>query len=339
MRLFVVVVLSSLFLISCDRKCGDCSQMPMLDSLQGAILVGAEGNFMWGNSSLGWYKPSTGIFHKDVYKTINQKNLGDVLQQIRRIGNSLFLVINNSGKLKWLNSQNLKEEGELSGLTSPRYIEPISNTQALISDLYANKIWVFNLVSQKLDGEISVNGWTEKMIFIPGINQVWALNKSRGKVMVISAFSLEVVDSFVTGEGNMDMVFDSKNNQIWVCGTGKGQEKGFIKCFGINRQLVKSFDFDAGTGPSALLLDKAVLYYLKKDVYQMEVASSALPLEPWFSAGSRNLYAMYKDENGFWLSDAKDYVQSSEILLLNDSAAIKNSFLAGINVSSFETMH
>lgn len=340
MRSILILVIVGFLFQSCDSKCDDCSQPAPVDSLQGTVLIGAEGNFMWGNASLGLYNPQRGSFHPDVYKAINKKNVGDVLQQLRIFGDKIYCVVNNSGKVKWLNRLSLQEQGEVSGLTSPRYIEPISDSKALISDLYANKIWILNTLSGKLDGEIAVNGWTEKLIFIPGAYQIWALNKSRGKVMIISSLNLELMDSFSTGEGNMDMAFDAQNNQVWICGTGKGQENGFLKCFGLNRQLIKAWNFLPEQGPTALWLDaeKLELYYLKKDVFRMPLQSSSLPTSAWFNAGSRTLYAMYKDENGFWLSDVKDYVQASEVLILNDSASVRQSFKAGINVSSFAAL-
>jgi len=49
------------------------------DSLASGLLIASEGNFQWNNASFSFIEAKTGKLHENIYATVNQKNLGDVL--------------------------------------------------------------------------------------------------------------------------------------------------------------------------------------------------------------------------------------------------------------------
>ena len=65
----------------------------------GLVLIGNEGNFQYGNSSLSSYNKNSGETSSNIYQNVNQSLLGDVLHSISHIDHQLFLVVNNSGKI------------------------------------------------------------------------------------------------------------------------------------------------------------------------------------------------------------------------------------------------
>ena len=62
----------------------------------GLVLIGNEGNFQFGNSSLSLFNKNSGETSSNIYQNINQSLLGDVLHSISHIDHQLFLVVNNS---------------------------------------------------------------------------------------------------------------------------------------------------------------------------------------------------------------------------------------------------
>jgi len=61
-----------------------------------------------------------------------------------------------------------------------------------------------------------------------------------------------------------------------------------------------------------------------------------LPVNPFISAANKNIYSFYCTSNKTYISDAKDFVQASEISIYDNFTGIKDtSFYAGTNSSSF----
>jgi len=190
----------------------------------------------------------------------------------------------------------------------------------------------------RITGSIALQGWAEKMVFVPSTATCWVLSKAKPYLFLIDTRNNVVYDSVYSGVSAMDMVYDPLNKQVWVCGTGNNQEPGFLKSISVeNRQLVKNFSFPANQGPTALAFNyfQDSLFYLRKDVFVLPSKSIALPTTPFFAAGNRNFYSLYCNSYGLWLSDAKDYVQASDVYWINGDASIRAQFKAGINTSSF----
>ena len=58
----------------------------------GLVIIGNEGNFQYGNSSLSSYNKNSGETSSNIYQNINQSLLGDVLHSISHIDHQLFLL-------------------------------------------------------------------------------------------------------------------------------------------------------------------------------------------------------------------------------------------------------
>jgi hypothetical protein len=124
-----------------------------LDTENG-IFIACEGNFMYGNGSLSFYHPDKKEVTNHLFQARNNAPLGDVVQSLARKGNSLFIVVNNSGKIVVTDSRTVEFKGIISGLTSPRYIHFVSENKAYISDLYASHMTIFNPETLEITGTI-----------------------------------------------------------------------------------------------------------------------------------------------------------------------------------------
>jgi len=93
-----------------DPAIGPVSSDPSLsDTIQGRrLLIGCEGNFQYNNASITAYGLETGEVVQRVYEIENDASIGDILQSIYRKGDSLFVVMNNSGLIRILADSSLK---------------------------------------------------------------------------------------------------------------------------------------------------------------------------------------------------------------------------------------
>jgi len=162
-----IFILFSLF-TACDKapQTPDITMLP--DSISGGVFIVNEGNFTQGNAALGFVNIGLKQRFEDVFKTANNRNLGDVFQSMNIINDKAYLVINNSGKIEIINPKTFKSIGTISGLRSPRYIVKIGNNKAYVSDIYDNNIFVIDLQSNQIIKKIPVKGWVEEMLSLNG---------------------------------------------------------------------------------------------------------------------------------------------------------------------------
>ena len=101
------------------------------------VFICNEGNFMYGNASLSYYDPEKREADNQVFYNANNFPLGDVCQSMSIIGGRGFVVVNNSGKVFVIDINTFKYLGVIKGLTSPRYIQQVSDDKIYISDIYS----------------------------------------------------------------------------------------------------------------------------------------------------------------------------------------------------------
>jgi DNA-binding beta-propeller fold protein YncE len=168
-RVILSLIVIGLLALSCERNpyFGPVYDTPtdslVLDSLSNYLLVGCEGNFQLGNASISRIDLSGETVSNDAFKSANGDDLGDVLQSIYQSGDSLYLILNNSGLIRIVDPITLKQIDVIEGLNSPRYIM-VNGKQAYITSLFSDKISKVNLENLQVESNIHGGDWTEHII-------------------------------------------------------------------------------------------------------------------------------------------------------------------------------
>jgi hypothetical protein len=306
------------------------------DSLAHGIFICNEGNFQWGNASLSFYNTTTGTVQEDAYKSVNQKGIGDVLQSITLANGLAYLVVNNSQKIEIIDPKTFETKGQISGFNSPRYIQFIGSNKAFVSDLYENAVWIINPETKSISGKIAINSWTEEMVYTG--NSVFVCGRTTSYVYKINATNNVIEDSIPIGYGAQNMILDA-DQKLWVLTVGKGSIPAQLHRINLNNNIEKTFNFPSGIIPNKLLVNsnKTKIYFLLKDLFIMDIHASALPLNPLVQANGRTFYGLGYNpiKNEILLSDAKDYIQKSDIYRIDSLGQEIASFKAGINSTYF----
>ncbi|EKC55090.1 hypothetical protein LEA_15530, partial [human gut metagenome] len=127
------------------------------------LFISNEGNFTYGNASLSYYDITHSALvtnedgSNDIFYSANGIPLGDVAQSAIVRGNTVYVIINNSGVIFAIDRRTAKITGTIRGLTSPRYMHFLSDTKAYVTDLYARAITIVNPESCQITGRIDVN--------------------------------------------------------------------------------------------------------------------------------------------------------------------------------------
>jgi YVTN family beta-propeller protein len=305
------------------------------------VYITSEGNFGNNNAAVSLYEPASGNVVSDIYRSQNNNTaLGDVCQSMNRINNKYYVVVNNSGKIVVVDPYDFKLITTITGLQSPRFILPVNFYKAYVTDLYANAISVIDLNSNTKTGSIPCNGWTEQMVMIN--NKVFVTNNYSQYTYVINTTTDQITDSIYVGKYAGSIVLD-KNSKIWVLsgGDSPNSQVGVLSRIDpVTLTVEASLPFGSPDSPGNLCINAAkdTLYFLNKSVYRMAINSVSLPGAAFITSSAANIFyglAVSDKDYNVYISDAIDYNQKSSILVYSPSGALKTTFKAGINSSSF----
>ena len=302
------------------------------------VYIINEGNYGSGSSSVSLFDTGNNQVIEDFYKTQNNSALGDVAQSLNYFNSSFYCIVNNSNKIVVCNSQ-FKKTAQINGLTSPRYILPITNQKAYVSDLYANAISVVDLNSNTKIASIPCYGKTEQMSLI--YNKAFVTNTDKNYIYIVNTVTDLITDSINVGINAGGLGLD-KNAKLWVLSTGKTAGSIIGKLNRINpvtNQIEFSVNFNTNDAPTNLCFNKTkdTLYFLNNGIYRMTINDVTLPTNAIVAKGSKNFYGLGINPNDFtiYAADALDYIQKSNIYVYNVNGVEKLNFKAGLISNGF----
>lgn len=209
------------------------------------MVVVNEGQFTKGTAALSAITyDGTSTF--DIFRDVNAKPLGDVAQSITYLNGQYFVVLNNSRQIKVIEPLTFKLTATIDyeeKPASPRFIAPLNDSMALVSDLQ-RQLTIVHTKNYKVLEYISLDGagimGIEKMTTV-GKKVFCAAGGSGVKVFdtdnVISASTMRSVEGTVGGTMKTAKMILDKNNKLWVMTTGSG--KTILNCINTDTEKVE----------------------------------------------------------------------------------------------------
>ncbi|MCX7862978.1 MAG: hypothetical protein N2449_08285 [Bacteroidales bacterium] len=310
-----------LILFSCKKENHNVTQ---IKNLQGIFIVN-EGNFTWGNSSLSFIDENNLSVTNDIFFKANQVTLGDVAMDMKIIHNFGFIVVNNSGIIYIVNPENSKHIATIGNLTSPRFILPINDTTAYVSDLYSPYISIIHTKKFIKTGQIWVGSSTEALVKFQ--HKVFVTSWSfKSKVYVIDCEQSKVIDSILVGKQPQSIVSD-KNGHIWVLcdggypGNPIGHDKPSLWIInGQTHDVVRTIIFpnkDASARSLSINQTGDTIAFIFKHIYRMAISDTLFPTSPFITASKQNFYTVWHHPSKPWViaTDAKNYVSNGDVYI------------------------
>jgi hypothetical protein len=314
------------------------------DSTLGRVLVINEGNFNNGNASLGIYYPKTDTFRSDVFQNKTGRPLGDVFQSVTFARNQAFLVINNSGKIEVLDSTTLKSTGVIQGLPSPRYMQPLSDGRAYVTNFTQSgesEITIINFRTLQITGKIVTGGWTEEPAMAAGL--VWVPQVKKGWILVVNPRNDIVTDTLKLRPEVKKVVRDA-DGKLWAMANGginNSVQPALYRINPQNKEITRKLVFQSKSpSPGNLTLNgrKDTLYYSRKGIYRLSIDNPDLPVNPIVPPKERSFYGLgIAPETGvIYASDAFDFVRRGQVYRFDpENGRLINEFKAGIIPAGF----
>jgi hypothetical protein len=321
-------------LLSCREEKSPVPE-PIPISEGNMVLVCNEGNFRWGNASAGLINLGTGASDMDAYQTFNKESLGDVFQSATLWNGSWHLVMNNSGKIVVVGKADFKKQRTLTGFNSPRYLLPISDTKAYVSDLYGKCLWIVESGQTTPSGKIPMPGWTEEMLLQDG--KVYVVCRDAAKVIRVDPATNQILDSILL-PGKATSLAKGPAGKIWLGFEDSAATNPGVLLYNPNTNQTEKtwFSDHKSQVPDRLTssLTGDTLFFL---------AGGACFLNPGmvvfgrYPIGSGNWYGLGYDakRRELWISDVKDYLQASRIHQIDVSGNFIKDWKGGILTNRF----
>lgn len=286
----------ALVLASCDS---DDETAPIYNITKDGsnVFVLNEGQYGTPNGEISLFsKNSRTVIDNATFRTVNQRDLGDVVQSMLVVGERGYVVVNNSQKVEVINLRTFAAEATVTGLLQPRYAIAAAPDKVYISEWVAlggtGRLAVLDTRTNTITKTIAVGRLPEEMLLANG--KVYVANSDENTVSVINPATDVVEATLPVQDGPVSLVQDQAG-AIWVLCSGItrfGTAPPYPVMSSTPANLVKlntatpgaSLVLPFGTGgASGLRLDntKAQLYYRYDGrVYKMSTSATALPTTP-----------------------------------------------------------
>jgi len=326
-NLLFYVAFLAIFISSCSDDDGD--QKEPEGDFKNGYFVTNEGPFQNGTGTITFVE-NGGAVSQNVYKTVNDEDLGNIVNSMYIADDKGYIVVNNSGKVVVVNRYTMEKEAVILGesINNPRHFvagdgkgyisnwgDPLNTEDDFIT--------VISLSSNAILATIPVGEGPENMVLEAG-NLFVCLEGGYGqnnKVVVINTEDNTIKENIVVGDVPNSILLD-RNSDIWVLCQGKpdytGDEtKGSLFKIESGTNAVTSIDFTAIQHPTLLNYDSEKLYYnLDGKVFGFGISDADLPTEA-IDGLDGYYYTMNIDSGELYGTDAGDYASEGTLKVFN----------------------
>ena len=345
-------ILILLVVITLMQACvKDRPTVTVTTSNTGNVYIVCEGNMGNGDGSLYNYNPVTDSVSGDLYKTVNTMPLGDVFQSMTRIGDNLFLCVNNSDKIVVLDAVTKKTKGTIA-IPKPRYLVAVNEELAYVSTMYSKKVFGINPTTLQVTGTTETPYYNSEGMTLQG-NTLWVCNWDTACSWVtgIDALSGSVARRINIGKYAPHSILADKEGLLWVMSGNvtKGKFAALSRIDPSTGLVVRQYDFPMNSDPIKPVLNrtKDTLWFIQvkydgsdadNGIYRMSIRDTALPKAPLIKASKYQYYwALGIDAaNGnIYVGDPKGFVQKGQVNIYNTEGILQKTFSVGVGPGQF----
>lgn len=269
--------------------------IPAADFANGVYLC-AEGVFSQTSGTITHYNPITKQVRAGgcLFRSINGRDLGNVVQSLSFFGDKVYIVVNNSNKIEVANANTWQEEAQILGLSQPRYALPISSRTMYVSqwgnDGLTGEVKVIQTPENQVISTVAVPAGAEQ--FLQHQNTVWLTHTGGyghdNRLTIIDTSTHTVLHTISLPADVPNSLQKDAQNRIWVACGGKTIYTNYpnidtslsspaaLLCIDPNTRLIHTFfTLDYGGNARNLQINPQTqqLYYLYKDgVYAFDIA-------------------------------------------------------------------
>jgi len=333
----------SFYIFSCSSD-DDTSTSGPLGDFQDGFLITNQGPFGSGFGTVSFLDASFSVIQNDIYQTVNNDNLGNIVNSIGFSDDQAYIIANVSNRLTIVDRFTFEEQARIdTGLNNPRHFVAVGNKGYVTNwgdgvDPNDDYVSVIDLTTNTIITDIPVGEGPERLV-VNGTN-VYVAHQGgfsvNNIISVIDSNTDQVSTTIEVGDVPNSIQLDGQGN-LWVLAGGSpaftGNETGgSISIIDLQTEsVIQTQEFAITEHPNALDLENGSLYYyLNGGVYTTgSVVDFSLPIDPILDG--LNFFNMNVIDGAILGVDAVDFNSngSLEVYDLN-TLELLNSFELGI---------
>lgn len=355
-RLITAYLLPTVFLAFSLASCkSDDDSRQEQTTYDAGIFIANEGPFQNGSGTVSFWNRATGETVQDIFAAANAGAMaGNILQSIHIENERAFLVVNNAGKVVVTDADTFEKTGEITGLQQPRYLLPVSENKAYVSqwgaDGLTGSVAVVNLQTNLVEKTIPTGSGPEQMLLTGG--RLYVANSGGGfggidsTIAVIDIVTENVISKIKVGINPNSLVMD-KNGAIWAGCSGFTDWADPANPLNTPGNLARvengTVTFSVNVPEQAYDLtinaDGDHLYFLANNyggnIYSMAITETLFNLNP-FATGAYYALGFDAVEKTILAGDARDFQSNGEVKVFDLSGNEKRVIPAGIIPGDFQ---
>ncbi|WP_379953326.1 YncE family protein [Dokdonia sp. R78006] len=288
----------SLFAFSCESD--DDFTEPIIEvevedeAYGNGFLVTNQGPFNNGFGTVSFIDEGFSAIENDIYQTVNNDNLGNIVQSIGFTEDNAYVVANIGNRLTIVDRFTFEEIARIeTGLSNPRFFASVDGKGYLTNwgdgaDATDDYIAVIDLATNTITNTIAVEEGPEEILY----NGTYLYVTNQGGfgvnniVTVIDPATDTVVTTIPVGDAPNGLELDSSGD-LWVLAGGSpaftGTETaGSLSAINTTTNTVSaSFDFGVTDHPNSINIEgQNLYYYLNGEVFVSSTTNFAIPTTP-----------------------------------------------------------
>jgi hypothetical protein len=283
---------AALLLTACEKL--DEEPDITANNLKGLFVV-CEGVYGSANGDISFYNSELDQSTKNLYYSVNNVALGDVVYSFEIVDTLGFIVVNNSQKVTVINMKDFKVLKTINGFSYPRSVIRADKKTVYVSNgngYSENYIYSIDLFTLEKSDSLKVTTGPEKLITVNSkiygaIAGGW--NNDGNTVIEIDPSTFTIVNTFEVASVPVDIVTD-KDNNIWAYCKGVADYTNWpdvtytnsgISKINVSTKAVTTFTLttmsSSGINNIAVNKEGNIIYYLNDGLYSMPITSTELP--------------------------------------------------------------
>jgi len=349
--LFLLLSLS-VVLYSCDD---DEDKKANPGAYEEGVFIANEGNMGSGDGSISFYNYDLDSALNNIFATVNERSLGDVVQSVTVHEGNAYIVVNASNKVEIAKASSFEEVNVITEVNGPRYFIGIDENKGYVSQWGDNgAIKVIDLSSFAVTKTIVTGAGSEKMIMLNG--KVYVANSggyvNNNTVSVINTNTDEVESTItLSGDCPIDFAIDADEN-LWVLCSGYQDFSNWpnvahtasklIKINPSNNEELASITISETTHPTGLETSRNGnnLFYGGGvgfvGIYKMKNTDTSVPTTPLIDKDFYGFNINPETGNIFALEAAADYVSNGILNRYEANGTLLGEYEVGVGPNGAE---
>ncbi|MEG0499927.1 MAG: hypothetical protein RR550_02245, partial [Rikenellaceae bacterium] len=202
----ILALLCGLFVVSSCTKDDDSGKSIETDPNSIRMLITSEGQFGYATASLTAITYGNTVTN-DLFRTVNNRPLGDVAQSMTEVGDNYYVAVSNSKKIEVFNKKTFLSVETIPTQNSPRYMVYLGNDRMMVSD--------------KGTMNLLINVKTKEQQKITGVEGTAQMKTVGNKLFLSGNHGLRVMDIDKIAENKVREIKNLETESIVTCQNAK----------------------------------------------------------------------------------------------------------------------